>query len=231
MRFSAISVGLLAVMTGCLGAAESARPRMRDFIGINGHTVQFKPELYRPVCRLVRDYHPVGWDLEKATSSPAPFPFAKNRVDWSKVYGSWQEHGWTTNACLMFESIERPDWDDLENDATAYGTAFAREFGPTGQRKLVESVEIGNKPGKLRVQEYRNGETPGRVIWAVWSPSGGKDTAKTTLTGVPGKLVASSRMPLAEKPVVPGDAKQPRPGAVELEVGPSPVYLILEEMH
>ena len=40
------------------GAGE-ARPRMGDFIGINGHTVSFKPELYRPVCGLVRDYHPV----------------------------------------------------------------------------------------------------------------------------------------------------------------------------
>jgi hypothetical protein len=36
------------------GAAEPA-PLMRDFIGINGHTIAFKPELYRPACGLVRD--------------------------------------------------------------------------------------------------------------------------------------------------------------------------------
>jgi len=68
---------------------------MREFIGLNGHTVQFKPELYQPVCRLVRDYHPVEWDLGRNTAEPAPFPFAKNRVDWSKAYGSWREKNWT----------------------------------------------------------------------------------------------------------------------------------------
>ncbi len=62
---------------------------MREFIGINGHTVNFKPELYQPVCRLVRDYHPVEWDLGKNTSELPPFPTAKNGVDWDQVYGSW----------------------------------------------------------------------------------------------------------------------------------------------
>ncbi len=66
-------------------AQETQRPLMRDFIGINGHTVQFKPELYRPVCGLVRDYHPVEWDLDKQTDVLPPFPEAKNRVDWSQV--------------------------------------------------------------------------------------------------------------------------------------------------
>src|SRR5688572_20001954 len=77
-----------------LTGADAPRPLMREFVGINGHTVQFKPELYAPVCRLVRDYHPVQWDLGTNTSEAAPFPFAKNRVDWSKVYGSWRKHEW-----------------------------------------------------------------------------------------------------------------------------------------
>ena len=46
-----------------MSRSNGSKPLMRDFIGINGHTVQFKPELYRPVCGLVRDYHPVEWDL------------------------------------------------------------------------------------------------------------------------------------------------------------------------
>ena len=92
---------------------------MRDFIGLNGHTVQFKPELYQPVARLVRDYHPVAWDLDKDTSVAAPFPEAKNRVDWSQVYGSWKKHRWNTDACLMFESIPLADWVELEKDAHA----------------------------------------------------------------------------------------------------------------
>lgn len=130
------------------------RPLMRDFIGLNGHTVQFKPELYQPIGRLVRDYHPVEWDLGKETPVLPEFPFAKNRVDWSGVYGSWQKHGWITNACLMFESIPQADWKDVEKDAKAYGRAFAKEFGPSGERKLVDSVEIGNEPGKWSDADY-----------------------------------------------------------------------------
>ena len=130
------------------------RPLMKDFIGINGHTVQFKPELYQPAARLVRDYHPVEWDLGKDTAALPEFPSAKNRVDWSAVYGSWQKHGWITNACLMFESVPRESWKDIDKDAEAYGRVFAKEFGPSGARKLVESVEVGNEPGKWSDADY-----------------------------------------------------------------------------
>lgn len=95
---------------------------MRDFIGINGHTVQFKPELYQPVCRLVRDYHPVEWDLDKNTQELPRFPLAKNGVDWSKVYGSWRMRGWNIDACLMIETVQQRDWKSLESDARAYGS-------------------------------------------------------------------------------------------------------------
>jgi hypothetical protein len=79
-------------------ARSKTRPQMKDFIGLNGNTVQFKPELYQPTARLVRDYHPVEWDLGKDTAALPEFPFAKNRVDWSVVYGSWQKHDWITNS-------------------------------------------------------------------------------------------------------------------------------------
>ena len=127
---------------------------MREFIGINGHTVQFRPELYAPICRLVRDYHPVQWDLGTNTSEAAPFPFAKNRVDWSKVYDSWRKHEWNIDASLMFESIKQKQWRDIEADARAYGRSFAHEFGPSGSRKLVDSVEIGNEPGDWSDADY-----------------------------------------------------------------------------
>lgn len=144
----------LLLATGAIAREDNPRPLMKDFIGINGHTIQFKPDLYRPVCGLVRDYHPVEWDLADDSSSLPEFPFAKNRVDWSKVYGSWHERGWTTNACLMFESMKRESWKDVPRDAKRYGEAFAREFGPGGTRKLVESVEIGNEPGKWSDEDY-----------------------------------------------------------------------------
>lgn len=94
---------------------------MKDFIGLNGHTVQFKPKLYQPVANLARDYHSISWDLDKDTSDPAPFPCAKNR----------------------------------DADAQRYGLRFAGEFGPSGTRKLVQSVEIGNEPGGWSDEEYR----------------------------------------------------------------------------
>jgi len=149
-------VGLaVALLCGFIPAgAGEARPLMRDFIGLNGHTVQFKPELYQPVGRLARDYHPVEWDLGQRTAELPPFPFAKNRVDWSKVYGSWQAQGWNIDACLMFESVPQTNWANVEPDARAYGHAFAQEFGPSGKRKLVEAVEIGNEPGKWSDDDY-----------------------------------------------------------------------------
>ncbi len=127
---------------------------MNAFVGINGHTVQFKPELYQPVARLVRDYHPIAWDLGRPPRNPAPFPLAKNKVDWSEIYGAWKTNGWTTDACLMFAPIAAGDWEDLEKDSREYGRAFAAEFGPSGERKLVESVEIGNEPGQWSDEDY-----------------------------------------------------------------------------
>jgi hypothetical protein len=152
-RFWAVTVIICATALR-LVAVEPARPLMREFVGINGHTVQFKPELYAPVCRMVRDYHPVQWDLGTNTSEAAPFPFAKNRVDWSKVYGSWRKHEWNIDVSLMFESIKQKQWRDIEADARAYGRSFAREFGPSGSRKLVDSVEIGNEPGDWSDADY-----------------------------------------------------------------------------
>ncbi len=147
-----LMVLLLAAAAG--GNAGETRPLLRDFIGLNGHTVQFKPDLYRPVGRLVRDYHPVEWDLGARPAELPRFPFAKNGVDWSQVYGSWRDHGWTVDVSLMFETVKRTNWIDLETDARAYGQAFAREFGPSGKRPLVDSVEIGNEPGKWSDADY-----------------------------------------------------------------------------
>lgn len=134
--------------------AGDLRPLLRDFIGLNGHTVQFRPGLYQPVGRLARDYHPVEWDLGTNTAALPEFPFAKNRVDWNKVYGSWRAAGWEIDASLMFETIPQTNWTNLETDARAYGRAFAREFGPSGQRKLLTSVEIGNEPGTWSDADY-----------------------------------------------------------------------------
>lgn len=124
-------------------------------MGLNGHTVQFKPDLYAPVASLARDYHPVEWDLGKDSDFVTPFPLARNRVDWQAVYGSWKKAGWRIDVSLMFESLKREQWKDLAKDSRAYAERFARAFGPSSATPLVETVEIGNEPGKFSDADYR----------------------------------------------------------------------------
>jgi serine/threonine-protein kinase ATR len=154
----ALRITLLAAVWMSLSAPFAARaadkPLMRDFMGVCGHTVQFKPELYKPVCRLVRDYHPLNWDVGDDTSSPTTFPFARNRVDWAAVYGSWKAAGFETDACVMFDNIKPEDWKDIPSNAEAYGRSFGEFFGPAG-KGLVTSVEIGNEPGAYSDEHYR----------------------------------------------------------------------------
>jgi hypothetical protein len=79
------------------------------------------------------------------------------------------------------------------------------------------------------VQEYRADGKPARLIWAVWSPTGQPGMRKTVLTGVPGRLVSASRMPLTEASPAPNTAREIQAGTIELEVGGSPVYLMLNQ--
>ena len=91
-------IGLIGGLLGTQSAvADSAspspatsphrlRPAMGEFIGLNVHTVQFKPDLYAPVCRLLRDYHPVGWDFpNEDPTGPTKFPMAANGVPWNST--------------------------------------------------------------------------------------------------------------------------------------------------
>ena len=148
-------IGLAATGAGAGEAAVSPRPLLRQFMGVNGHTVQFRPQLYRPVAALVRDYHPAEWDLGKDSAFSPPFPFARNGVDWSRVYGSWRREGWSVDASVMFETLPRDRWKDLVTDSRTYAERFARALGPSSTNALVESVEIGNEPGKYPDEDYR----------------------------------------------------------------------------
>jgi len=159
MTLRSLLAALFAFFTLGLGvtsrAADAPRtaPLMRDFMGINGHFT-FKPELYRPTCDLVRNYHSTVWDLGDDTALPTTFPLARNKVNWADVYGAWQKQGYHIDACLQFESIKPAAWKNLEGDTRAYGEAFAKYFGPSG-KNLVESVEIGNEPASYDAATYR----------------------------------------------------------------------------
>lgn len=62
------------------GGAMKEKPPMRDFIGLNTHTNQFRTDLYRPITRLLRDYHNFHWDVGEDTSRPPQFPLTQSTV-------------------------------------------------------------------------------------------------------------------------------------------------------
>ncbi|MBN1816082.1 MAG: hypothetical protein JW828_01900 [Sedimentisphaerales bacterium] len=150
------SVVFLGILCFCVcRVCAKDRPLMRDFMGMCVHTVQFKPDLYRPVCRLVRDYHGLNWDLGSERTDFWPtFPFAHNRVDWETMYAGWNKAGFEIDASIQLGGIEADKWINLPRDAETYGFAFARFFGPSG-RGLVTSAEIGNEPGHYDDAAYR----------------------------------------------------------------------------
>ena len=145
-----IKKGLLASCILLTIARAGERPLMRDFIGLNVHTVQFKPALYAPVTRVLRNYHPLKWDVGEDTSVSLDFPFAKNRVNWETLYGGWQRAGYKTHASILFDDIDQKAWKDVEADARKYGEAFAKSFGG-----MLDAAEIGNEPGKYDDETYR----------------------------------------------------------------------------
>lgn len=158
--WAAVVIGAV-VMAGALGAAPTReRPLMRDFVGLNsyapGHSPHrgFDPELYRPVGRLLREYHKVSRDLGDNPGEPAPLPLGKDGTDWAAIYREWTAKGWNVEVSLQFETIEREKWTDIEAQARDYGRRYAREFGPSGKRRFVDTVEIGNEPTKWSDEDY-----------------------------------------------------------------------------
>jgi hypothetical protein len=69
-----------------------SRPLVREFTGVNGHTVQFKPDPYAKVCGKVRDYQSFEWDMGKETDFIPRFPESRNRVNWEpRWFGSGRQ--------------------------------------------------------------------------------------------------------------------------------------------
>ena len=136
-------------------ANAAEKPLFREFMGVNGHTIQFKPQLYASACRAVRDYHPMEWDTGADTSFYAAVSIRSQWSGLGKVYGSWKEAGYETDVCIMFNDRPAKAWKDLAGDALAYGRAFSKAFGPLSSRRLVGSAEVGNEPGNYDDESYR----------------------------------------------------------------------------
>src|SRR4051794_15226655 len=128
MRDSGNSVYFLLLVVAGLSAEGNAadapamkKPLFSEFMGLCSHTIQFKPQVYAPICRAVRDYHPFDWDTGDDTSSTPPFPSARNGVNWREVYGSWRAAGYETDVSIMFDNFPAKSWKNLAGDAQAYG--------------------------------------------------------------------------------------------------------------
>ena len=67
------------------GAAEPRlNPLFRDFMGVNGHTIQFRPKLYLPVATWARDYSAasvVVFPQLRRTWAPTPTVGSLNTPD------------------------------------------------------------------------------------------------------------------------------------------------------
>lgn len=132
--------------------AEKQKPLMKDFMGINGHFT-FKPELYKQVCRLVRNYHNMDWDVKQPGDMPT-LPVCVNRVNWKNdVYSKWAKEGFEIDICAQFGNFGGENkeykklWEGKEPWAYTYGSEMAKFFGPSGKEKLCTSIEIDNEPG------------------------------------------------------------------------------------
>ena len=146
------SLMMPTLLSGAQKKEEPQKPLMKDFIGINGH-FSFKPELYGQLCRMVRNYHNVNWDVKKP-GNPITIPVCANNVNWeTDLYGPWKSAGFETDISVQFSGFEPPTpnyhtyWEGREQWTFEYGKALARYFGPSGNKKLCTSIEIGNEPG------------------------------------------------------------------------------------
>jgi hypothetical protein len=208
------------------------------------------PKYLKDVADLCswRDRHMPGkpvWITEFGyDSTTQPQEKSGDFAKWEGVNDE-QQAQWLVRSLLVFSAmpVDRAYiyfFNDDDKASLHASSGLTRHFKPKPSFHAVSHLRktlgdfrfqriVSNEPEKPRVQEYKDSTNPGRIIWAVWSPAGGNESAKTTLTGVPGKLVSSSRMPLTEAPADIGPIRQDKPGTIELEVSGSPVYLILEK--
>jgi hypothetical protein len=133
-------------------STNKQRPRIDSFIGINGH-YHFKPDVYLPAARLVRNYHDLSWDVAKP-GDPPTFPRCVNGVNWQQVYTPWVNAGFEISACAQFQKFGssnpnyRSLWEGHESWARTYGAEMARSLGARHGSGLITSIEIDNEPGK-----------------------------------------------------------------------------------
>ena len=160
--------------------SPAEKPLMKDFIGINGHTVGFNPELYAPVCRLVRDYHPYLWDVHDKPGAATALPMAQHidwedksgkfrswhkPVNWKELYSAWIKAGLVDYVMLMSYP---PDLASMKKDvgeAKKKTPDFKRVDITVPAYKLADSPDIfsqqiifckGSRPNMCVICDYES---------------------------------------------------------------------------
>lgn len=197
MKQVVAAVVVLLCATPSVGLAENlAKPLIRDFVGLNVD-VNFRPELYVPICRLVRNYHNIAWDVNRPGDA-LTFPRCVNGVDWDQhVYTPWKKHRFEIDLCAQIDQFGSGQgdykklWEGQEKWCRQYGNEMAKYFGPSGAHKLVTSIEIGNEPGKnfedelyrrlfkAMSQGIRAGDPKVRIVTAAARPGAADEWVKS----------------------------------------------------
>lgn len=149
---AALGTGLLAP-AAALHAQD--KPLMRGFMGLDVHAAAIEqaghtddaPGLYSSAVHLVRDYHPLSWNLNGG--GDATYPTDKwNWINWSSLYGQWVAAGYEVNPAIQFNNSDLSAWSsDLAGQAYDYGYAFANALGSAHGSGVIGSAQIGNEVG------------------------------------------------------------------------------------
>jgi len=155
-------------------AAEAAKNTFGESMGINtfwgwGYSVysdlllqQQGPGLFIYVAQLARNYHRIDWDIDNPQQTPnfdkqvsATNPSGSQWMNWEREYAVWKKTGFTIDAAITFDKTAFSDkaWKNPEKEAKDYGVAFANYF--IINKKLIQSVEVGNEPWEYDGAIYR----------------------------------------------------------------------------
>ena len=135
-----------------LPASPAPAPLLKDYIGMNGHSWSMTPHvsLYTPVTSLVRDYHPMDWDI---SHDERHHP---NSL-WAQPTGRTgirnMAHG-RPPACAptwIFSSrtSAQTEWSNMAADSYKYGKSVGQYFGAAG---------TGAGPDRIRGDRQRTGQ-------------------------------------------------------------------------
>ncbi len=134
---------------------SQSKPLIKDFMGINGHSYLFKPELYAKTSQLARAYHPYYWDVKDDLCNTLSLPFTIEKVkddevlNWSSIYCDWQNYGYDIDLSIMLDALNNHNLDDDESCIYTYADEIMLHLG-----EIVNSIEIGNEVPNLTNDEY-----------------------------------------------------------------------------